>query len=109
MFFLQRLSGYYHHWRSVTKSCSSAVGDDAFSTRLRWSASRGEGAAKLHGTRVLLSSPPVLENCPDMAELDYVPEAGGFRIRDRLGGWRDMEGHETKAADAFLRKVVPHA
>lgn len=44
-----------------------------------------------------------------MAELDYVPEAGGFRIRDRLGGWRDMEGHETKAADAFLRKVVPHA
>ena len=54
------------------------MGDDAFSTRLRWSASRGEGAAKLHGTRVLLSSPPVLEGCPDMAELDYVPEAGAF-------------------------------
>lgn len=85
------------------------MGDDAFSTRLRWSASRCEGAAKLHGTRVLLSSPPALDGCPDMVELDYVPEVGGFRIRDRTGGWRDMEGYETKAADAFLRKVVPHA
>ena len=85
------------------------MGDDAFSTRLRWSASRGEGAAKLHGVRIPLSSQPVLDGCPDMVEIDYVPEVRGFRIRDRASGWRDMEGHETKAADAFLRKVVPHA
>lgn len=84
------------------------MGDDIFRTRLRWSASRREGAAKLHGTRVLLSAPPALDGCPNMAEIDYVPEAGGRRIRDYAGGWRDMEGYEIKAADTFLRKVVQH-
>jgi hypothetical protein len=41
-----------------------------------------------------------------MVEVDYVPELGVYRVRDRNEGWRDMNPIEVKAADTFLRQVI---
>ncbi len=80
---------------------------DAISqTRLRWNSSSRSGIAKLHGRCVALDRPPTLAGAPAMVEVDYVPELGVYRVRDRNEGWRDMNPIEVKAADTFLRQVI---
>lgn len=82
------------------------MSDDLHSTRLRWSAGSGTGAAKLRGVRIELTEPPRLPSVPDLVEIDYIPEFRLGRIRERHGAWRDMEGYEMLEADAFLRETV---
>ena len=73
-----------------------------YSTRLFWVGSRG--IAKLHGICIHLVDAPVL--CGVIVEVDYTPEVGVARCRDRFGGWRDMERGEIEAADKFLRRAT---
>ena len=82
------------------------MSDALHSTRLRWSQGQGSGVAKLHGVCVRLTTPPALPSCPDLAEIDYVPEIHLGRIRQACFGWRDMEAHERREADALLRQLV---
>lgn len=64
------------------------------------------GRAKLHGReRPLGSAPRLLEL--NVEEIEYVPEVGVRRLRERFGGWRDMERDEVTAADELLRRMLP--
>jgi hypothetical protein len=83
------------------------VSDELHFTRLRWSQGRGGGIAKLHGRSVPLTALPELRCCPDMVEVDYVPEISLGRIREATEGWRDMGAQERREADALLRRLVP--
>lgn len=83
------------------------MSDALHSTRLRYSQGQCSGVAKLHGVCVRLTAPPALPCCPGLAEIDYVPELHLGRIREQCSGWRDMEAHECREADALLRELVP--
>lgn len=64
------------------------------------------GRAKLHGReRALGSAPRLLEL--DVAEIEYVPEVGVRRLREKHGGWREMERDEVRAADELLQRMLP--
>lgn len=64
------------------------------------------GIAKLHGRERRLEAPPQLLGL-SVAEIEYVPAVGVNRLREKTGGWRDMEVDEIRAADAYLRMVLP--
>jgi hypothetical protein len=40
-------------------------------------------------------------------EVEYVPEVGVRRLREKFGGWRDMERDEVIAADELLQRMLP--
>lgn len=64
------------------------------------------GRAKLHGReRVLGSAPRLLDLAVE--EIEYVPEVGVRRLREKFGGWRDMERAEVLAADELLQRMLP--
>jgi hypothetical protein len=75
------------------------------STGLWFHANRG-GRAKLRGRERLLVNPPALLGT-QVAEIEYVPELGVYRMRDPRGGWRDMERDEIRAADQLLEQLFP--
>lgn len=64
------------------------------------------GRAKLHGRERLLGSAPRLLEL-DVVEIEYVPEVGVRRLREKHGGWRDMEREEIRAADDLLQRMLP--
>jgi hypothetical protein len=64
------------------------------------------GRAKLYARERKLIEAPLLVGLV-LEEIEYVPEVRVARLRERCSGWRDMEAHEIKAADAYLRLVLP--
>ncbi len=64
------------------------------------------GRAKLHGRERVLGSAPRLLNLA-VEEIEYVPEVGVRRLREKFGGWRDMERAEVFAADELLQRMLP--
>lgn len=82
------------------------MSDAYYHTRLRWYAYHG-GAAKLRGRTAALTECPQLPGLAiRVAEIDYVPECGMWRIREEHSGWRDMESEEARAADLALRILI---
>lgn len=81
---------------------------DLYVTGLWFHSSQAKGRAKLHGRERPLGSPPRLLDL-DVAEIEYVPEVGARRLREKHGGWRDMEREEIRAADELLRRMLPEA
>lgn len=79
------------------------MSDLLYATRLRFEGSRG--VAKLHGRREVLTEAPQLPGLRVVA-IDYVPEVRMYRIQCHGEGWRDMEGHEIRAADKALLELV---
>lgn len=73
-----------------------------YSTRLLYIEGR-VGLAKLRGNGQRIDAAPRI-NGADVVEIDYTPEVGVHRIRERHQGWRDMERAEILAADAYLRE-----
>lgn len=73
-----------------------------------WYYSQRGGRAKLHGRELLLHDAPRLPGVAlILAEIEYVPEVHVVRLREKFGGWRDMEIDEIRAADALLRQLFP--
>lgn len=64
------------------------------------------GRAKLHGRERRLGSAPRLLEL-DIEEIEYVPEVGVRRLREKFGGWRDMERAEVVALDELLQRMLP--
>jgi hypothetical protein len=64
------------------------------------------GRAKLHNRERTLGSAPRLLSL-DVEEIEYVPEVGVRRLREKFGGWRDMERDEVIAADELLQRMLP--
>ena len=80
------------------------MGDNYFSTRLRYSAHAG--LAKLHGHAVVLTDPPIICGQP-VYSIDYVPEVGICEITPRAcDPRRDMLPAEIVDADALLRQLA---
>lgn len=82
------------------------MSSDLYMTGLWYHEHGSHGRAKLHGREVLLSVPPVLPDL-EVVEIEYVPEVHARRLRERTTGWRDMESHEVRAADALLKMMFP--
>jgi len=81
------------------------VSADLYVTGL-WFYVNHAGRAKLHGReRVLGSAPRLLDLAVE--EIEYVPEVGVRRLREKFGGWRDMERAEVIAADELLQRMLP--
>lgn len=76
-----------------------------YTSGLWWYLNHG-GRAKLHGRERVLGSAPRLLNL-DVEEIEYVPEVGVRRLREKFGGWRDMERAEVAAADEMLQRMLP--
>jgi hypothetical protein len=82
------------------------VSADLYLTGLWFHENQARGRAKLHGReRPLGSAPRLLEL--DVAEIEYVPEVGARRLREKHGGWREMERDEVRAADELLQRMLP--
>lgn len=64
------------------------------------------GRVKYHGRERVLGSAPRLLDL-DVEEIEYVPEVGVRRLREKFGGWRDMERAEVAAADELLQRMLP--
>jgi hypothetical protein len=79
------------------------VSHNYYATRLLFIEGR-IGIAKLQGAGKKIVLPPQLPGL-EVMEIDYTPEVSVARLREKNQGWRDMEQHEIRAADAFLKGV----
>jgi hypothetical protein len=80
------------------------MSDVYYSTRLLYIENR-IGVAKLHGKARKIALPPRLAGM-EVVEIDYTPERGCCRVREKNAGWRDMVASEIRAADAYLKELL---
>lgn len=79
------------------------MSDAYYSTRLLYIQGR-IGIAKLRGAGLKIALPPHIAGL-ELVEVDYTPEVGVHRIREKNQGWREMERAEILACDAYLKEL----
>lgn len=80
-----------------------------YSTGLWWyGGAKPWGLAKLHGRERRLDTAPLLLGLT-VVLIEYAPEVGLRNIKPAVGDPRRMSNEETRAADAYLRLMLPEA